>query len=442
VTATTVCIVGGGSPNWTPTLLQDLATTPGMSGRVVLHDIDAPALATMERLGRKIVATAGANLLVEAMSDLARALRGADFVVLTITTGGLAAMRHDLEIPLRYGIVQSVGDTVGPGGLSRALRNIPVVVGIAQEMERVCPDAWLLNLSNPLAALTRAVVATTAIKVVGLCHEPEGVRRAVAAMFGVGPDDVDLTVAGVNHQSWVLDLAIRGKGSYRTVRDALASGRRVPEVAPAAGYPASFHDRWRVKLALLAEFDFLPAAGDRHVAEFFPSFLSDSAHGGADYEVVPTTIEHRVEIAEGARRQVGGWLDGDEPMPIARSRETVADIVAAVASGRSFTGIVNLPNRGQIDNLARGAVVETVGVIGPTGGHGTAVGALPTALLGTLQPHVVTQELVVAAALAGDRSLALQALVGDPLVPDRRAAPRMLDDLLRANAAHLPRFMT
>ena len=437
---TTICIIGGGSYNWTPTLLQDLALQPGLRGRVVLHDIDAAALADLTHLGQRIVAATGSELAIAASPDLAEALTGADFVVLTITTGGLAAMRHDLEIPLRYGIVQSVGDTVGPGGLSRALRNIPVVVEIARAMERCCPDAWLLNLSNPLAALTRAVAETTAIKVVGLCHEPEGVRRTVGTMFSVSPDEVTLSLAGINHLSWVLDLAIRGRPSYEAVREALGDGA-VPVSPRPADYPASFGDHWRVKRALLTEYGFLAAAGDRHLAEFFPKFLAAVAEHGAAYGVLPTTIADRDRLAARARRRVERWASGEEVPPPVRSREAVADIIAAVVAGGTHVCAVNLPNRGQIDNLPRGAVVETMGVVAATGAAGSAVGELPEVLLGTLRPHLATQELTVAAALQGDRQLALEALRGDPLVRDRKSAPRLLDDLLRANSHLLPRFM-
>lgn len=435
-----ICIVGGGSYNWTPTLLQDLALTPGLGGRVMLHDVDAAALDDLARLGRRIVAVAESPLAIEATIDLRQALTGADVVVLTITTGGLAAMRHDLEIPLRYGIVQSVGDTVGPGGLARALRNTPVVVEIAQAMEQHCPDAWLLNLSNPLAALTGAVAATTAIKVVGLCHEPEGVRRTVAAIFGVAPDEVELTLAGVNHLSWVLAVAVQGRPCYPALREALAGDGAVPVMEPAAGYPASFRDHWWVKRALLAEHGYLAAAGDRHLAEFFPTFLGGAAGGGAAYGVLPTTIADRAGIAERARERVRRWADGEEPLPLARSREAVADIVAAVAAGGGHVCAVNLPNHGQIDNLPRGVVVETVGWVGGAGAHGMAVGDLPRSILTALGPHVATQELTIAAALSGDRRLALEALRRDPLAPEREAASRLLDDLLRANAAHMPRF--
>ncbi|HEU5101771.1 MAG TPA: alpha-glucosidase/alpha-galactosidase, partial [Roseiflexaceae bacterium] len=147
---TRICIVGGGSYNWTPIMLRDIAAMKDLEGTIVLHDIAPEPLEDLQRLGRKIMSAADADFAIETTTDLDAALRGAEFVIVTITTGGLEAMRQDLDIPLKYGIYQAVGDTVGPGGLSRALRNIPVMVEIARAVERVCPDAWLLNLTNPM----------------------------------------------------------------------------------------------------------------------------------------------------------------------------------------------------------------------------------------------------------------------------------------------------
>ena len=437
---TRVCIVGGGSYNWTPTLLGDIAAVPGIAGTVVLHDVDPVAVEEMGRVGGRLMEAAGADVAVEATTDLAAGLRGAEFVVLTITTGGLEAMRHDLELPLRYGIHQSVGDTVGPGGLSRALRNIPVVVEIAREMERVCPDAWLLNLTNPLTTLTRAVTKETRIKAVGLCHELAGVRRTLMRLFDAAADEIEVTVAGVNHLIWLLAVSVRGEDGLRLLREHLARRGEIPVSPVGEAFGASFQDRWGVKLAMFEAYGVLPAAGDRHVAEFFPFFLTERTNGGADYGVLPTPIEQRYEIARKSRARVRAWLDGEDPLPTGRSQEQVADVIAAVANGRSYRTVVNLPNRGQIDNVAREAVVETMGIVGPTGAHGVAVGALPPGVLGTVQPHVTNQEMIVEAALTGDRRLALQALLGDPLVRDLETAPRLLDELLRANAAYLPWF--
>src|SRR6266542_2263376 len=186
---TRICFVGGGSYQWTPKLLTDIALTKDLSGTIVLHDIAPEPMEVMQRLGQKIMAAAGADFTIETNGDLAEALRDAEFVIVTITTGGLEAMRKDLDIPLKYGIYQSVGDTVGPGGLSRALRNIPVLLQIAQTMEKVCPNAWMLNLTNPLTALTRTVTKKTSIKAMGLCHELQGVRGGMIRMFGGEVDD-------------------------------------------------------------------------------------------------------------------------------------------------------------------------------------------------------------------------------------------------------------
>src|ERR671936_1256907 len=161
---TRICFIGGGSYNWMPKLLGDLALTPDLEGTIVLHDLNPSALDDIQRHGRKAMARAGANFSIETTTDLERSLDGAEFVVVTITTGGLDSMALDLDIPKRYGIYQSVGDTVGPGGLSRALRNVPVLLEIARAMERVCPRAWMLNLTNPLTVLTRVVTKETPIK--------------------------------------------------------------------------------------------------------------------------------------------------------------------------------------------------------------------------------------------------------------------------------------
>ncbi len=434
-----VCIVGGGSYNWGPTLLRDLAAMEDMTGTVVIHDSDPVAADDLCRLGRRIMEATGASFAVEVNPDLLSALTGTDFVVVTITTGGLAAMRHDLEIPRRYGIVQTVGDTVGPGGLARGLRNIPVLVEIAQTMERVCPDAWLINLTNPMSTLVRAVTKTTRIKTVGLCHELFGARRILGQFFDAGGDDLETEVAGINHLIWIVQATANGRDALPVLSEQLAGGGELPLPPPASGTRASFHDGWRVKLALFEIYGALPAAGDRHLAEFFPFFLAEDATRAA-YKLLPTTIEQRIEIQRQAREQVHAWLDGDAPLPLERSQEEVADIIAAVAHGRSRKAIVNLPNQGQIDNLPRGAVVETMGMVGPVGASGISAGALPLGVLATVFPHLLNQELIVEAALTGDRQPALEALLGDPLVRDFDRAPQLLDDLVRAHADYLPQW--
>ncbi len=435
-----ICIIGGGSYNWSPTLLRDLALTPGIAGTVVIHDLHAGAAHDMCLLGRKIARATAAPLEFEANPSLTESLDGADFVVLTITTGGLEATQLDLEIPRAHGIVQSVGDTVGPGGLARALRNIPVALEIAQTMERVCPDAWLLNLTNPMTTLVRAVTKRTSIKTVGLCHEVFGTRRVLSRLFAETGDALDVQVAGINHLIWLLDARIGGRDALDLLRCHLDGGGAIPLKPVREPHLEPFQDRWTLKLALFARYGALPAAGDRHLAEFFPYFLDEASRHGAAWDVRLTTIEHRRAMGEAARARTRAWIDGSAEIPLERSEEEVADIIAAVANGKTHRAVVNLPNKGQVANLPHDAVVETLGTIGPAGAHGIGVGDLPPGVLTTVLPHVLNQELIVDAALTGDRTLALQALLADPLTRHFQTAPIMLDELMHAHAAYLPQF--
>ena len=418
-----------------PKLLGDLALERDLEGTIVLQDINPAALEDFQRYGRKLIAQTAARFDVEATTDLEHALHGAEFVVVTITTGGLEAMRLDLEIPERYGIYQSVGDTVGPGGLSRALRNVPVLVDIAQTMERVCPDAWMLNLTNPLTILTRAVKLTTNVKVMGLCHELFGVRGGLIRMFGGTPVDFQWRVAGVNHLIWLLDMTIRGQDGLAMVRDFVGAGKTVPLPPSRGAWHEPFVDRWQLKLKLFELYGALPAAGDRHLAEFFSWCLPERDR----YGVQLTSIADRQQQVGSARSAVHAAIDGDFPR-VERSAEATADIISAIANGGSTRTIVNLPNTGQIDNLPRGAVVETLAEITSAGAFPHAVGTLPLGVLSTLEPHVVNQEMIVQAALTGDRELLLRAMLNDPLVPDPDTARSLLDDLLDAHASQLPQF--
>ncbi len=436
---TRICFIGGGSYNWMPKLLGDLALTSDLEGTVVLQDINPTALEDVQRYGRKAFASVGSKFSIETTTDLERALDGAEFVVVTITTGGLDTMGLDLSLPEKYGIFQSVGDTVGPGGLSRALRNVPVMVGIAQAMERRCPNAWMLNLTNPMTVLTRVVGLTSGIKVVGLCHELFGVRAGLIRMFSGEVEDFEWRVAGINHLIWLLEMTIGGRDGLQMVRDFVQDGREFPLPPPRGAWHAPFVDRWKLKLELFDVYGALPAAGDRHLAEFFNYPLSQATHRGADYGVLLTTISHRRQQVGSARAEVLDAIETELP-PLGRSPEATADIVSAVANGRSVRTIVNLPNVGQIDNLQRGAVVETLAEITSAGAHALTVGTLPGGVLGTLQPHVVNQELIARAALEGDRRLVLQAMVNDPLVPSLETARHLVDDLLAAHADYLPQF--
>ncbi len=443
-----IVIIGGGSFNWTPEFMRDLITHPDLQGStIILHDIDSTALDLTFALSQKMIASqsSGCSCMVEKTLNLDEALQGADLVLQTITTGALMAMRADIEIPEKYGIYQSVGDTVGPGGLARALRNIPIVVDIASKMESICPNAWFLNYTNPMTTLCRAVTRETGIKTVGLCHEYFGGLNALQTLFDVPVDAIETHVGGINHLIWLLDLKVNGREAFSELREHAAKiMREGGRVTQSAGH-VSLQDHLMVKARLFQVFGSMPMAGDRHVAEFFPFFLSGAAGKGKFYGVERTTIAERYQWRASAEAKIRGLLSGAENMAAFlanNSGEAAAPICAALAAGRPYTGIMNLPNHGQIANLPANVVVETFGVLDAEGAHGLPIGELPPAILSVVERHVRNQELIVAAALTGDKTLALQALINDPLVMDIDGAERMLDEMLNANRVYLPRFFT
>lgn len=439
-----IAFIGGGSLTWTPGLLTDLVIEPELEGSTaVLMDIDEQSLERTGAFANRLIESAGRRWTIETTSDRRRALRGADFVILTIAVGGLDAMDLDLTIPLTYGIYQSVGDTTGPGGLARALRHVPVVLDIARDIERLCPQAWLLQYTNPMTVLTRTVTRETQVKTIGLCHELPGVLGRLRRRLDLGDVDITVTAAGVNHFVWLLDIRVDGRDGYELLRRHLAE--QPPEFPYRGELPGEISSVWRdrmiLKLRLFETFGRLPAAGDRHLAEFFPFVLTEATRRGADYGVELTTVHHRRQAAAWARTLVERMVRGEAEIPLRPSGEAAAPIILALAQGTGeHVHIGNLPNRGQVADLPRDAVVETMVRLGRDSAAAEPAGALPPALRVLLAPLVERQEMTVEAALRGDRNLALQVLATDPLVRDLAAAEPLLDELLRAHRAHLPQF--
>lgn len=441
--AVKVVLIGGGSVNWTPAILTDLVIRPELEGSTaVLVDIDPQALELTLAFGQRLLVESGRRWTLEASTEQRAALRDADYVILMIAVGGLNAMEHDLAIPLKYGIYQSVGDTVGPGGLSRSLRHIPVVYQIARDMEELCPRAWLINYTNPMTTLTRAISKHTRVRVIGLCHELTGVLRRLRRLLDLGDAHIETRVAGINHLIWLLEWKVDGRDGYELLWAYLSEHPvEVPYRGELPGNPASvFRDRLVLKWRLFEVLGLLPAAGDRHLAEFFPYFLTDSRNRGADYGVELTTVEHRRTIVGWRRDWLRRVVAGQEALPILPSGEAAAEVICALEGAGNHLHIVNLPNQGQVANLPRDVVVETMGRISRDRAEGVESGGLPPAVLAVVLPHVLRQEMTVEAAMTGNRALALQALATDPLVHDFDSAGPMLDELLRAHRAHLPQF--
>jgi len=431
-----ITIIGAGSYLWGPQFLVDFMLTPELTdAQLVLHDIDPDALDLVYRFGQLAKETLNSSLTVTQTLNRDDAIRDADYVILTISTGGLEAMRHDLEIPAGYGIMQPVGDTVGPGGISRTLRNVPVVADLARAMQRLCPDALLINYSNPMTTLTRTACRTSTVKCIGLCHELQGTYAVLRKTFDLPQETAfESITGGINHFTWILKLIIDGEEGFALIRSRLP---RLPEAA-----------RKSLKLRLFNIHGILPAAGDRHIAEFLRNVITPASQHGAEFGIKLTSIADR------EKWRTDGWpsnnitgmnqitkvvKEGGDFAP-RKSHETLTQIIAALETGKSGVFNINMPNAGQIDGLPRDVVVETMARIARGRITPVPVGNLPPSIAGIVNQHVHNQELTVEAALAGDRRLALQALVNDPLVTDLTTAAKMLEELLEANRSHLPQF--
>jgi alpha-galactosidase len=441
-----ITVIGGGSYNWAPTIVNDILLTPELAGsHIVLEDLSAEPLAAIHKIAEMMIAEKKSDCAVHTTTDEAEALEGADFVIVTISTGGFDTMEKDLSIPRKYGVNQTVGDTVGPGGLARALRSIPVHVGIGRHMEKLCPQAWLINITNPMPTLCLALKQATRIKTIGLCHELQGVLHIVKSMLKLPEHTpLEMDVAGVNHFIWFLKLRIDGRDGFELLREWRKNPTpfTVPDQEAKEMFAPSLIDTAGLKFHLLDRHGFLPAAGDRHIVEFFDSYLSDTAKAEQLYGVKLTSIEERRDSWFNAMRAyVHGMIEGTFPLPAAKSTEAIADVMAALAGSRPpLTDVLNLPNEGQLAKLPPGAIVETLGQVSADSARVTQPLDLPDGIRDLLLPHAENQFLVVKAALEGDRSAAREYLRRDPLSGNCADADAMLDELLAAHARYLPAF--
>jgi alpha-galactosidase/6-phospho-beta-glucosidase family protein len=448
--STQVTIIGGGSYQWGPELMADLFGTPALAGmRLVLQDIDPTPLPKMEALANTLNAAMEAKATVSSTTDQALALDGADFVIVCISTGGFRSMAVDLDVPAAHGIVQTVGDSVGPGGINRALRNIPVLVGIGRAMEEHCPDAWLFNITNPMTTLTRSVCRETSIKTVGLCHEVGNFCMDLAIALGRPMESVVPSVTGVNHFPVLTSIQVDGADGFEILRDLVEEVGGLSSLAPYPGRPEAemfskldFAQRHLLKLTLLERWGTFPAAGDRHIAEFISSALTPQSEWGGIYNIGLTPISVREKHQEGYIADVDAWLAGTKDLQTWQSGELPSPMIQAMLTDVPLEAPVNIPNRGQATNLPLDVVLESICVIDGSGIRGRDTLVVPTPYDEIVRRHTATQELTVEAALTGNRELAAQAFTLDPLAGrgDLHETDAMVAELLDGTAEWLPQF--
>ncbi|NCP32579.1 MAG: hypothetical protein GW867_21420 [Armatimonadetes bacterium] len=337
---------------------------------------------------------------------------------------------EDMQLAAKYGIIQTTGDTVGPGGLSAALRIVPLYVEIAEAMDRLCPDAILLNHSNPMVPICRAINKYTGVCVLGLCHGAQGTEQYVAEVLGIPREELSFRSVGVNHMLWMTDIRHRGRDVYPLLRG------KLDERGDEEGH--------LLARKLFDLYGYYPVNNDRHIIEFFPFLRQARAPGGLPYK-----LQFRSEMLaerkgkapqewEERRKRAAG--EAEINLPKTPSPENVGALIGALATGAECKHLVNIPNNGAAPNMPDWAVVEIDALLTPNGPRGVYMGPIPQNVLAWTLTTIYQQELVVDAAVKGDRTLALQALVNDPQVVSLEEAEGLLADLLEARRAQLPRF--
>ncbi len=437
---TKIVMVGGGSYNWCPRLLSDLIQTDELIGsEIVLLDPNLKAAREIQEAMTHLAKKLGRNFKFIPTSDENMAFRNADFVVITISTGGLDMMKHDLKIPERYGIWQTVGDSVGPGGWSRLLRNVPVFEKMARKIEKLSPRAVVLNYTNPMAGLTGAIAQTTSLRTVGLCHGLFSTYGLIKRLLQVEEKDISVRFGGINHFFWLLNFKVKGEDGYPLLLKKLKGISLNEALDRAPRDTPRIHD-FDLCEELLKQYGMLTYNEDRHTCEYFPAYLTDKAMLKR-FKLVRTTVEERKLMLDKNRGYTLKLTSGEKEIP-PRSRETAMDIMKAFVTNTPFVDVVNLPNVGQIDNLPRGAVVETLGLVDSSGFAPIGIGSMPEPLRSLLESHCQVQKMTLEAALTGNKELALKALMLDPACSKLPPSDirKMGEELLAATKEYLPQF--
>lgn len=420
---TKIIVIGAASASFGLQCLQDAVTCEGISGSELwLVDIDAENLEISAKLARRMNDESGAGLKISHTTDRLKALPGADFVITSFAVERTDLWKLDWQIPIKHGIQQVLGENGGPGGLSHALRNIPILLDICHDMERLCPKAFLLNFSNPESRLCLAVSKHTSIKAVGLCH---GIKMGIDSVKKItGVEDIDVTAAGLNHFTWMLSITNKATGEdvYPLLR------KKAVDCAP---------DYLPLTREMFRAFGLFPSPSDDHIGEYVGWAWDKCAHHGFDFE-------EEAIWREGYSKRIAAMANGLEPIDAYLSRESGEPAFDVIRGMVENTGqlmpAVNIPNLGCIPNLPDDAVVEVPAYVGTSGLTGLKVGPLPDGIAALCNTQVNVQKLVVEAAVTGSRDIALQAMLADPVVHNMDAGEKCLDELLAVHKPYLPQF--
>ena len=425
-----IAYVGGGSRGWAWGLMSDLASAKDISGEVALYDIDLEAARANEIIGNKFNDAEGAKSkwTYKAHDTLAEALTGADFVVISILPGSFDEMASDVHAPEKYGIYQSVGDTAGPGGIIRALRTLPMIEVIANGIKENCPNAWVINYTNPMTVITRMLYKVfPEIKAFGCCHEVFGTQRLIAAMLedeygyeNVKRADIKVDVIGVNHFTWLT------AAKYKNI-DLFEMYAKYAKKYAESGYTKGLDDNWmnsaftcthKVKFDLFNRYGYIAAAGDRHLAEFCNGewYLAYGKDVREKWGFALTPVSWRKENLKERLDKSARLLSGEEKVALKETGEDGVNQIRALLGLADMITNVNVPNVGQIPNLPMGAVVETNANFRDNSVTPVFAGNIPESIYTLVARAANAQELIVEAAYTRNLELAFQVFANDPLV--------------------------
>ena len=421
-----ITFVGAGSTVFAKTLIGDVLSFPELAdSTITLFDIDEDRLTTSAIVAERIRSSVGAVARIEATTDRQRALEGADFAVTTINVGGYEpATVTDFAVPKRFGLRQTIGDTLGIGGIMRALRTIPVLLDIDADMQRLCPDVLHLNYSNPMAMNCWALARAGGVRTVGLCHSVQGTAKQLAADLGVPFEELDYLAAGINHLAFYLKLEHRGRDLTPDLERVAAEGR-VPD--------------WnRVRYEAFRHLGYFVTESSEHFAEYVPWFIKRDRPDLIERFGIPLD-----EYLARCQRRIGEWgalreelTRRGEPLEVELSEEYGSRIIHSVVTGQPRVVYGNVANHGLIDNLPDGCCVEVPCLVDANGVQPTRVGVLPPHLAALMQTNVNVQALTVEAALTGKREHVYHAAMLDPHTAaelDLDQIRALVDELLEAH---------
>ena len=447
-------VIIGSSTGWTPTLTTDLMLSFDEPLEFRLVDLDPATAQLCAAWGNLATKHLGRRDRFIPFADRRKALKGADAVIITISTGGLDAMEQDIKIPEKYGVYATVGDTAGPGGWSRSIRNIPVFREFAEDFEKLCPKAFIANYTNPMSSLTATLQQCCGNPVSGFCHSYFETKDMLQHIFGLKDwSQISISIAGMNHFTWVVDFKIGRENGYPLLRKKIGKGSLqdlIPEEsADAIGY-FSGHELF---VHLYEATGYLSYPANRHICEFVSFAITGdpprrkTRHNidGSIYDTLEYCNIRRTPVssrrvnmknrAKGLRKVV----KDKGPFGGTKSRETGAEMIRAYLHNKPFTDAVNVLNVGQIPGLPLGACVETMGMVDGLGVRAVAVGEVPEHLLEFMRPQAVCQKWITRGVLEGDKDLLLQALYRDPQCAHLK--PRQIQEMAKELFAANKKFL-